>query len=114
LYGRRGTLFAGAVVFSIGGAVQTFTTGFKVMVVGRIISGFGVGLLSYVRILLVVLLINPLFRTIVPIYQSEVSPPNHVGTPGRHIHACTEVIYSGERLLVWNLPEIFSAMRFQW
>ncbi|EIN14124.1 general substrate transporter [Punctularia strigosozonata HHB-11173 SS5] len=63
VYGRRGTLFAGAVVFSLGGVIQTFTTGFKIMVVGRIVSGFGVGLLS----------------TIVPIYQSEVSPPNHRG-----------------------------------
>ena len=48
--GRRGTLFIGACVFTIGGAVQTFTTGFWSMVVGRVISGFGVGLLSYVAI----------------------------------------------------------------
>ncbi|KIM41184.1 hypothetical protein M413DRAFT_445884 [Hebeloma cylindrosporum] len=61
--GRKGTLFIGAVVFSIGGLVQTFTAGFISMVVGRFISGFGVGLLS----------------TIVPIYQSEISPPNHRG-----------------------------------
>ncbi|KAI0274743.1 general substrate transporter [Gloeopeniophorella convolvens] len=63
IIGRRGTLLTGAVVFGIGGAVQTFTTGFRVMVVGRVISGLGVGLLS----------------TIVPIYQSEISPPNHRG-----------------------------------
>ncbi|VDB99738.1 unnamed protein product [Peniophora sp. CBMAI 1063] len=63
IMGRRGTLFIGAVVFAIGGAIQTFTTGFVVMIIGRVISGFGVGLLS----------------TIVPIYQSEVSPPNHRG-----------------------------------
>ncbi|KAI0361296.1 general substrate transporter [Trametes cingulata] len=61
--GRRGTLFSGAVVFAVGGAIQTFTPGFWTMVVGRIISGLGVGLLS----------------TIVPIYQSEISPPNHRG-----------------------------------
>jgi len=63
LIGRKGTLFIGAVVFTIGGAIQTFTNGFWTMVVGRVVSGFGVGLLS----------------TIVPIYQSEVSPPNHRG-----------------------------------
>ncbi|KAI1793853.1 general substrate transporter [Ganoderma leucocontextum] len=63
IIGRRGTLFSGAVVFVIGGAIQTFTPGFWVMVFGRIISGLGVGLLS----------------TIVPIYQSEISPPNHRG-----------------------------------
>lgn len=40
------TLFAGAVLFTCGGAIQTFTNGFIVMVIGRIVSGFGVGLLS--------------------------------------------------------------------
>jgi MFS family permease len=49
IIGRRGTLFIGAIVFSIGGLVQTFTIGFWTMVVGRILSGFGVGLLSYVH-----------------------------------------------------------------
>ncbi|KIM75368.1 hypothetical protein PILCRDRAFT_78995 [Piloderma croceum F 1598] len=63
IIGRKGTLFIGAIVFTIGGAIQTFTNGFTVMAVGRIVSGFGVGLLS----------------TIVPIYQSEISPPNHRG-----------------------------------
>ncbi|KAI9461812.1 general substrate transporter [Boletus coccyginus] len=63
IIGRKGTLFTGAFVFTIGGVVQTFTTGFYVMIIGRVISGFGVGLLS----------------TIVPIYQSEISPPNHRG-----------------------------------
>ncbi|ELU36333.1 sugar (and other) transporter domain-containing protein [Rhizoctonia solani AG-1 IA] len=46
MIGRRRTLFTGACVFVIGGAIQTFTPGFKVMVLGRIVSGFGVGLLS--------------------------------------------------------------------
>ena len=44
--GRKGTLFTGAVVFTIGGAVQTFALGYWSMVLGRIVSGFGVGLLS--------------------------------------------------------------------
>lgn len=46
IIGRRGTLFIGAVVFAIGGAIQTFTPGFLVMVVGRVVAGCGVGLLS--------------------------------------------------------------------
>lgn len=46
IIGRKGTLFIGAVVFTVGGAVQTFTVGFWTMIVGRVISGFGVGLLS--------------------------------------------------------------------
>lgn len=61
--GRRGTLFVGACVFAVGGAIQTLTPGFWIMVVGRVVAGFGVGLLS----------------TIVPIYQSEISPPDHRG-----------------------------------
>jgi len=48
IIGRKGTLFIGAIVFTIGGAIQTFTNGFTIMVVGRIVSGFGVGLLSLV------------------------------------------------------------------
>ncbi|KAE9403242.1 general substrate transporter [Gymnopus androsaceus JB14] len=63
IIGRKGTLFIGAIVFTLGGAIQTFTTGFWSMVFARAISGAGVGLLS----------------TIVPIYQSEISPPNHRG-----------------------------------
>ena len=46
MIGRRMTLFWGAVLFTVGGVVQTFTTGFELMLVGRIVSGFGVGLLS--------------------------------------------------------------------
>ncbi|KIL71817.1 hypothetical protein M378DRAFT_94783 [Amanita muscaria Koide BX008] len=63
IIGRKGTLFIGALVFTLGGVVQTFTLGFWSMIVGRVVSGFGVGLLS----------------TIVPIYQSEISPPSHRG-----------------------------------
>jgi predicted MFS family arabinose efflux permease len=44
--GRRQTLFLGATVFVAGGAVQTATTGFNIIVLGRLISGAGVGLLS--------------------------------------------------------------------
>lgn len=46
IIGRRKTLFSGAVVFVVGGAIQSFTNGFEMMVLGRIFSGFGVGLLS--------------------------------------------------------------------
>lgn len=46
--GRRMTLRAGALIFTIGGAFQTFCLGFTSMVVGRVISGFGVGMLSMV------------------------------------------------------------------
>lgn len=46
LIGRKMTLFWGALIFTIGGAIQTFTAGLVMMFVGRLISGFGVGLLS--------------------------------------------------------------------
>ncbi|KAF8871984.1 general substrate transporter [Gymnopilus junonius] len=83
LIGRRGTLFSGAVVFTIGGAIQAFTIGFRTMVLGRLISGFGVGLLS----------------TIVPIYQSEISPPKHRGAL-----ACAEFTVNivGYSVSVWT------------
>ena len=46
MIGRKGTLFVGAVVFTLGGAIQTFTVGFWTIILGRVMSGFGVGLLS--------------------------------------------------------------------
>ena len=63
MIGRRKTIFYGAVIFVIGGAFQTLSWAMYVMIVGRIISGVGVGLLS----------------TIVPVYQSEISPPHNRG-----------------------------------
>ncbi|KAH6916835.1 sugar transporter STP1 [Coprinopsis sp. MPI-PUGE-AT-0042] len=82
LVGRRGTLLIGAIVFSIGGVIQTFTIGFWTMVLGRVVSGFGVGLLS----------------TIVPIYQSEISPAEHRGAL-----ACMEFTFNivGYSSSVW-------------
>lgn len=61
--GRRKTIFYGAVVFVLGGACQTFATGMPMMMVGRLVAGLGVGALS----------------TIVPVYQSEISPPHNRG-----------------------------------
>lgn len=63
IIGRRKTIFYGSGVFFVGGALQTVATGMPMMLVGRIIAGFGVGALS----------------TIVPVYQSEISPPHNRG-----------------------------------
>ncbi|KAL2787828.1 hypothetical protein BJX66DRAFT_270566 [Aspergillus keveii] len=63
IIGRRKTILYGSIVFFIGGAFQTFATGLPMMMVGRIIAGLGVGALS----------------TIVPVYQSEISPPHNRG-----------------------------------
>ncbi|KAF2264258.1 MFS monosaccharide transporter-like protein [Lojkania enalia] len=61
--GRRRTILYGSIVFVVGGAFQTFANGMPVMMLGRIIAGLGVGTLS----------------TIVPVYQSEISPPHNRG-----------------------------------
>lgn len=42
------TLRIGAMIFTIGGAIQTFCVGYNSMLLGRFISGFGVGMLSMV------------------------------------------------------------------
>lgn len=63
ILGRRRTIFWGSVIFLVGGALQTFATGMPMMMLGRIIAGLGVGALS----------------TIVPVYQSEISPPHNRG-----------------------------------
>ena len=63
MIGRRKTILYGSIVFFIGGALQTFANGMPMMMLGRIIAGLGVGALS----------------TIVPVYQSEISPPHNRG-----------------------------------
>jgi MFS family permease len=61
--GRRKTIRYGSAIFFVGGALQTFATNMPMMMLGRIIAGLGVGSLS----------------TIVPVYQSEISPPHNRG-----------------------------------
>lgn len=63
ILGRRRTILYGSLVFVVGGALQTFATGMPMMLVGRIVAGLGVGTLS----------------AIVPVYQSEISPPHNRG-----------------------------------
>jgi MFS family permease len=64
--GRRKTILYGSLIFIVGGALQAFATGMPMMLLGRIIAGLGVGTLS----------------TIVPVYQSEISPPHNRGRMG--------------------------------
>jgi MFS family permease len=63
ILGRRKTILYGSMIFSVGGSLQTLATGMAMMMLGRIIAGVGVGMLS----------------TIVPVYQSEISPPHNRG-----------------------------------
>lgn len=61
--GRRRTILYGSLIFVVGGALQSFADHMPMMMLGRIIAGLGVGALS----------------TIVPVYQSEISPPHNRG-----------------------------------
>lgn len=63
IIGRRRTILYGSIIFFIGGALQSFAANMPMMMLGRIIAGLGVGSLS----------------TIVPVYQSEISPPHNRG-----------------------------------
>ncbi|KAI9903208.1 hypothetical protein N3K66_002560 [Trichothecium roseum] len=63
IIGRRRTILYGSCIFFIGGALQTLATSMNIMMLGRIVAGLGVGALS----------------TIVPVYQSEISPPHNRG-----------------------------------
>ncbi|KAK3683768.1 hypothetical protein B0T22DRAFT_530198 [Podospora appendiculata] len=63
IIGRRKTILYGSCIFFVGGALQTAALNMAMMMLGRIIAGLGVGMLS----------------TIVPVYQSEISPPHNRG-----------------------------------
>lgn len=63
IIGRRRTILYGSCIFFVGGALQTLATSMALMMLGRIVAGLGVGMLS----------------TIVPVYQSEISPPHNRG-----------------------------------
>jgi len=63
IIGRRKTILYGSMIFLVGGGLQTFATTMTMMMVSRFIAGLGVGMLS----------------TIVPVYQSEISPPHNRG-----------------------------------
>lgn len=56
--GRRTTIIAGCGIFVIGVVLQTISTGLALLVVGRLVAGFGVGFVSAIIIL----------------YMSEVAP----------------------------------------
>lgn len=66
LIGRRKTIRYGAIIFIMGGFIQTFSKKMTDLIFGRVISGLGIGILSM----------------IVPVYQSEISPPKNRGLLG--------------------------------
>lgn len=62
--GRKRGLQFGCIIFSVGVACQTAATSDALFVVGRVLAGHGVGIIS----------------CIVPLYQSECAPKNIRGT----------------------------------
>ncbi|RLV95420.1 High-affinity glucose transporter [Spathaspora sp. JA1] len=67
--GRRKTIRYGSFIFIIGGIIQATSINIFNLSVGRFISGIAIGFLT----------------TIIPCYQSEISPPDHRG-----FYACLE------------------------
>mmetsp|Transcript_130716 Transcript_130716/g.297707 ORF Transcript_130716/g.297707 Transcript_130716/m.297707 type:complete len:620 (-) Transcript_130716:50-1909(-) len=65
-FGRRRTIILGACIFGCGGLVQDVSNSVAEMCIGRLISGFGTGMLS----------------TCVPVYQTEVAPKETRGALG--------------------------------
>ncbi|MBP5227144.1 MAG: sugar porter family MFS transporter [Kiritimatiellae bacterium] len=63
-FGRKRTLFGSGVMFFISAVWSAFPTGPYTMTVARLIGGFAVGISSVV----------------VPLYNSEIAPPNYRGT----------------------------------
>ncbi|KAH3680235.1 hypothetical protein WICMUC_000416 [Wickerhamomyces mucosus] len=61
--GRRRSIRYGSIIFTIGGCFQSFAPNFTILTIARFISGIGVGILT----------------TIVPVYQTEISPPHSRG-----------------------------------
>jgi MFS family permease len=58
--GRRWTILGGAIVFCLGGALQTGAQSLSYLYAGRLIAGFGVGILVM----------------IIPVYQGELAHPD--------------------------------------
>eukprot|EP00490_Sorites_sp_Unknown_P004711 CAMPEP_0114651606 /NCGR_PEP_ID=MMETSP0191-20121206/8441_1 /TAXON_ID=126664 /ORGANISM="Sorites sp." /LENGTH=503 /DNA_ID=CAMNT_0001865847 /DNA_START=102 /DNA_END=1613 /DNA_ORIENTATION=+ len=57
--GRKGAVVAGGLIFSVGSSLQTVAINLTMMLLGRVIAGFSVGLLS----------------ANAPVYTSEIAPP---------------------------------------
>lgn len=61
-FGRVGTIRIGAFIFIIGGTLQTAANHIDLLLVGRLVGGFGVGF----------------FSTVIPIYSAELGRAENV------------------------------------
>ncbi|KAJ5241971.1 uncharacterized protein N7469_000298 [Penicillium citrinum] len=82
MLGRRKTIFVGGVLTFVGEAISCTSFELPQLFIGRIITGFGVGVLA----------------TIVPVWQSECSPPEN---RGRHVVVDGIFITSGYVACYW-------------
>ncbi len=62
-FGRKKTIIATAVIFTLGAAICTMANRVDILIIGRFIAGLGVGLISVAA----------------PLYLSEVAPPKQRG-----------------------------------
>ncbi|KAH8692581.1 general substrate transporter [Talaromyces proteolyticus] len=97
VHGRKRTLSITAIITLIGGALQTGSVHVGMFLVGRFVSGFGAGMLI----------------TVVPVFQSEVAPPESRGMLVSLNGVLIVVAYS---LAAWiGVACYFSAnLAFQW
>lgn len=70
--GRRWTIEIGSCVFIVGGILQTAAQNIAMLLVGRVIAGFGIGFLS----------------TVLPVYTAELSRAHNVSDI--YIHAFSD------------------------
>ncbi|KAL6941543.1 hypothetical protein ACO0RG_002677 [Hanseniaspora osmophila] len=97
-YGRRRLIKFGALIFSVGGLIQTIGLNQVYLFVGRFISGIGVGVLS----------------TCVPIYQSEISPPHNRGKLGCVQFTGNIIGYSSSVWIDYFCGSAFQNSKWSW
>lgn len=78
--GRRNTILLGSLIFTIGVAISTAANNVIALIAGRVINGLGNGCLAMMvrrpqRVDLRKLIADPIQ---VPLYQSEIAPPQYV------------------------------------
>lgn len=67
--GRRATILVGALVFIVGGILQTASVTMVQLMFGRLIAGFGIGFLS----------------TVLPVYTAELSRAHNVSKHTKNV-----------------------------
>jgi len=90
-FGRRLTIMLGAIVFCLGGGLQTGAQGLGFLYSGRLIAGLGVGIMVM----------------IIPLYQAEIAHPSIRGriTGLQQFMLAIGAAVAGKRLPIFLLYE---------